>query len=1147
LIGPTLLNELPQALRDWFQPETELLAIPLVLGGSAIGIVVADNRFTKTRFTDRDVETSMDFILAASPSIQNTLLFASTSQAAKWADITNTSVHVVAQSDTPEEAADHLLRSIGCFGVALVLCSQDGRVTERYAAGNARMNAALRPGGISVEVMSTGRPWWTNDAQKQSRMNPETLLPEDRAMVCLPMHDHGQIIGVAWLSFANPREFEGAEIEHFQKCVSSAAAVCRAASNRKAANQLITTTLTAAGRADLRDVTSAMVKYAKVSFGAGSAMFWPWDGDSGRFLPQLLVSDGISDDALESFRGDEPQPDHITVRTLESGYYSVADIETEPLGIDFAEQLTRARIRSFQSVALHSGEDRLGVLYINYPYKRSFGRDDRSALDGFAAYASWLISNARLSRRADTAKKLAQKTAHEFALGSDCASTLRSICEHAVEMFECTNAVLFRYDQSTNILISPPTTAGSLRNEEYLQQCVELAPDHWLMHFLKSEVLVIEEEVDQSALYRNKRFAREEGIKTFMAVALRALGRNVGLLFINYQRAHRVTEQEKHDLQLLADFAATALYQTQHYADLAEFGTKLLQCSTVRDVLQTAVRQTARVMGTPFCDIVLRRCDGHLYVADLYGWGQLFSTVTIEESDLSQSAYTLQENRPIWVDDYATEARFPVSRLVYPKKVKSGLSALLKRGDDPCGVILVHTTSRREFRDLDGYLLESLGNQISEALERARHFDEAEAKRANVEALNASSRALIRSIRELNTQTVYEAILDQAIRAVNGKAILAILLIYDQERKLLSPAAVYPNERKVEMDHPVLRSSYSVADELWATHSVGQRDDGPMGGHPNCSSHEFTNGGLAANSKAVLSIPLLNEENAPVGLLHVESDFGGSFDDRDRAVLQSLALVMVIVLQVGRKHEELLKARGEARARLILAWLGMAANHGWHSSRGQLATIQGAALNIRQELIGSFGSLVPAQILENLELVEALCKDMLSLDLTPPLESREALGSVSVNDFLQEFCYEVENRRDRFFHVERDLKLTDDVRVTVNAAWLRCALNILVDNAVRELRHVVRERQRITLATNSTAACVEVIVQDRGRGIPVDLRPLLGKEAVPGAIGVGVGYLIAQAVAETYGGGLTFETGDWGTRMIVRLPISNEAVTCMQS
>jgi K+-sensing histidine kinase KdpD len=294
---------------------------------------------------------------------------------------------------------------------------------------------------------------------------------------------------------------------------------------------------------------------------------------------------------------------------------------------------------------------------------------------------------------------------------------------------------------------------------------------------------------------------------------------------------------------------------------------------------------------------------------------------------------------------------------------------------------------------------------------------------------------------------------------------------------------------------------------------------------------------LSATTRSNLAIPLLDDADAPVGVLNVESDQSGAFDCRDKRALQGLALVMVIVLQIGRKHGELLKARGEARARLILAWLGFAANHGWHTSRAHLATIRGAALNIQQELTKRLGPAVPIQVLDNLRLVEILCKEMVHLDLAPPLDSLEARGSIPVNEFLREFSFEVQNRRDQCFKVQEEFGLADEVRVSVNVPWFRCAFKILVDNAARELAHVGEDRRVLRLISRSAQSAVEIVVEDQGRGIPPEIQRYLGKTVVPGAMGVGVGYLIAQAVAETYDGTLTFQTGEWGTRMIIGLPV----------
>jgi GAF domain-containing protein len=232
LIEASRVGELPKALVDLLQPDAEVLALPMVVGGESIGLLVVDNKFTRSRITERDIDVAMEFVLSSGPSLQNTLLFNATTQAAKWAEKTHTAAHILIQSDTPEEAADGLMQSVGAQGVGLVLCNAAGEVWERYTAGKARADVFLRPSGISVQVMAAGAAWWTPDAQNQPGMNQDTLLPDDRAMTCLPMRDHGQIVGVAWLSFTSPLEFERAEIERFQECVDSTTAVCRVSSNR---------------------------------------------------------------------------------------------------------------------------------------------------------------------------------------------------------------------------------------------------------------------------------------------------------------------------------------------------------------------------------------------------------------------------------------------------------------------------------------------------------------------------------------------------------------------------------------------------------------------------------------------------------------------------------------------------------------------------------------------------------------------------------------------------------------------------------------------------------------------------------------------------------------------------------------------------
>lgn len=161
------------------------------------------------------------------------------------------------------------------------------------------------------------------------------------------------------------------------------------------------------------------------------------------------------------------------------------------------------------------------------------------------------------------------------------------------------------------------------------------------------------------------------------------------------------------------------------------------------------------------------------------------------------------------------------------------------------------------------------------------------------------------------------------------------------------------------------------------------------------------------------------------------------------------------------------------------------------------------------------------------------------LDVVKRLLNSEPCVRVSVNEFLREFWYELRSRTDRV-RLRMMLHLGDDAQVRVGVGWLRHALNILVDNAVRELEHVPERNQELSLISRSTRSGVEIVVADNCPGIPPYIRALFGKTSVPGAMEPISGYLTAKAVAEIYGGKLEVETGSWGTQMIIGLPAYKE-------
>ena len=103
----------------------------------------------------------------------------------------------------------------------------------------------------------------------------------------------------------------------------------------------------------------------------------------------------------------------------------------------------------------------------------------------------------------------------------------------------------------------------------------------------------------------------------------------------------------------------------------------------------------------------------------------------------------------------------------------------------------------------------------------------------------------------------------------------------------------------------------------------------------------------------------------------------------------------------------------------------------------------------------------------------------------------------------------------------------------LNQVWAN-----LLDNAA----DAVEEAGKITLRVFGDGDAVVVEVEDDGPGVPREIRsrifePFFTTKAV--GSGVGLGLDVARRVVAAHGGEIGLETGSWGTRFEVRLPLED--------
>jgi len=293
-------------------------------------------------------------------------------------------------------------------------------------------------------------------------------------------------------------------------------------------------------------------------------------------------------------------------------------------------------------------------------------------------------------------------------------------------------------------------------------------------------------------------------------------------------------------------------------------------------------------------------------------------------------------------------------------------------------------------------------------------------------------------------------------------------------------------------------------------------------------------------TRSELAVPLRSGDRS-IGVINVESHRLEEFNESDRHNLELLAAQAAIAIQNARAYAELRKAQGVIGARTALAWTGMSATIWRHSIVKDALTIRDQLGLVRMDLEKNPSWSKNEKLPERLDMIERLANRILARPITTPLSYEDGVEAVLVNSLVKERLTQLWERPD-YPPVAYELvfDLANDVAVWASPEWLRRALDVLVENAVREARQC--PVKRLLIGTRPLGADqLEVYVRDSGRGVPSEIWAKLGEEFLPrspGSDSMGVGLMFAQIIAATYHGSLAkIKTGPQGTEIGLRFPI----------
>ncbi len=1142
------LAQLPAPVVNAFEPAAPFIIAPLVVRERPVGLILADNKFTQAPITPEYLEALSTIAGSGALALDNLSQkeeIAATSDRLRSA-LAATGKLLVAKPprEVLQRIAEQVRDTTGAAWSSIILHDEADWLIELVTTNprierNYDIHETVRPNGISARVRRKGEAVVIMDtATWLADINPFMLQENIRAALCLPFTISRQTIGVLWLHFNDPRPFPETEIDTLQLYVNQAALAYEGARQNQELRDMQQIAQALATAENLPAVLQQIVHHPLKLLGADAAAFWPYDAQRGEFLPDNSVSAGFPGDTWAELLQREPQPGDTAYHVLDLGWRGVDDIEDKER-YSFLTDMTRDRlrlvgVRSYQAVALAVNEEKLGVLFVNYRRRRVFNEAAEATTRTFAYHAALALKKAQLLDHVSLARDTARAVADMTTL-NNLESTLNLIVEATRKVLNCGAVVLYVHDPQRRRFHYPPTMSG-VKFPARVQSEKRVPPDSIVVQMMALDKPRIVDRVSADPDFRDRRFVQDEGIATCAAIPLRVRQQRYGVMFVNYRTEHRLTGGEQVNMNLFANQAAVAIQSAQVYeqarrraevqAILTETSQHIIRSQALPEILDRVVRQAwqlTNIGGSPALYVSLLLLDGNLMrLASAYPVDHLPPLqAKIGERDLDDPKERGVTGRAI-LDIEQTYLYVPyVSRepdyIRYDPLVQSELVVPLVMGGQCIGALNVEHAEDDAFGHNVIQALVSLAAQAAIAIQNVRAHDEAKILQ-QVTADIAST---------LEWERVLTLLLDTGTRLTNTDS-SSILLWSEPEQRF---AAAYKSSSPGSP--PTRYDAHTREDGLaWRIRSNGEHIVIPDGRQDTRVSRLA----LRKGRRAMIGVPLKGETGA-VGVLFVDSSKPRQFSEHQVEMLRTLGSLGGAAIEKVRRHEELVDAQrtvGDLTAEL---WQSVSSSIWLHAVTGSALTIS-SDVGLLRERFAEIGMADDMQ--EVLDRLDRQLRQLSEQPGMPTLSDTEGVESIRLNRFLRE---RVDKLRTPYEHQDVSflckLHLSDSAAVRANPIYLREAINFLITNSCEAMEK--SEVKRLTITTRQAKGGAEIIIQDTGCGVPVEYRPLLFNQQIPGAKnGRGKGLRLVGVIVRKYGGEARLAASDSsGTTMVLWLPLSH--------
>lgn len=844
------------------------------------------------------------------------------------------------------------------------------------------------------------------------------------------------------------------------------------------------------------------------------------------------------------------RPGGISHQVMATGEpHQIPDVQQE-LG-QVNPRLLQEDVGAAVCVPLHLRGKNIGVMWIHYPDPHRFLPPEIDALQLYATQAAIAYDNAR---RVDDLERM-RVAAESMAGADDLPAVLDAIVRSARDVMQADSSVIWSYDRQSNQFIPEEMRADGIPRDDLERfRKVEPKAGGTADTVMRQGWLSVTDVSDPQYGFlgaSTRDLLRSVGAHSFQAIALTVGDEELGVLYVNYNQRRTFDEADRERLKTFASHAALAfkkarlldeLDKTRHAAGVV---AKVTALDDVERTLEQIVSTTQEVVR---CDAIsLFSYDqeqvkvGHRAVRGVRYPNRMTPLGKLDQMSALWKIMAIEE--PYYVTEDAQNDPVTAGRFACEEGVVSCIGFPLKFGERKVGVLFVNYHSPRRFTESEITTIGLFADQAAVAIRNAQLFATLE-RRAN--ALTALYEAGQRVSATLDLKQILSQIVLQGWKLAGqyGESPTLCTIGLKEDHKLRF-ADAYPKNSLAR-----LQQKLGQEIDLQEGHCgrIGVTGRVALTGRPVLAGDarqlpDYIEFDLETRSE--LTVPIKFGDRI-IGVINVEHPGEDTFDEQDLHALESLAAQAAIAIENAQQYEKLRNTYEELQrtevlvgSRTALAWMGMVSNTWRHAIEGHAVNIVNSIHMLRRNLAAGASS---DAIEKRLSTIEELARKVQEKPITPPISSEEGVESVPVNTLVQERAQQLwQYPPYSAVQCHWDLALEESATVRASPEWLRRALDILLDNAVEAM--VESPVKELTIATRQMFGRMALAISDTGPGIPPELQEQLFQKPIEkpkGVKGLGMGLLMAQLIAQTYGGDIYVGcTGSDGTTMVLELPVES--------